>query len=109
MEWTGSPEGFALALRLSQLRSAIRVGQALAKVCPTEESWEAVMSDSEVQETLSALAEIVNDITTDMETASPDTITDTVLRHHSRGLESLEPLCELFELDPEDMLVVLTN
>lgn len=108
MEWTASPEGFGLAMRLSQLRSAVRVGQALAQACPTEESWETIMADPELQETLSAVAEIVTDITRELETATPDTAIDTVLRHHTRGLEALEPLCELFQLDPEDLLVVLT-
>lgn len=109
MTWHPSPDGLALALRLSQLRSAIRVGSALAKTCPTEEAWAAVMADPEMQETLAAVAEITRDVEQDLEHATSDTAMDVVANHHSRGLEALDPLAQFFGIDPEDLLVVLTT
>lgn len=108
--WKSSPEGFQLAMRLSQLRSAVRVGLALAEACPTEASWDHMMEDPELQETLSAFAAIVDDIQSDLDQKSdPDLVLDTILEHHGRSLESLDPFCEAFKIDPNDLLVVLTS
>lgn len=107
--WKSSPEGLQLAMRLSQLRSAVRIGLALAETCPTEESWDHLMADPEIQETLSAFAAIVDDIHADLDQKNdPDRVMDTIMEHHSRSLEALEPFCEAFSIDPNDLLVVLT-
>lgn len=108
MEWTGSDAGLALALRLSQLRSAVRVGLALATACPTEESWEAMMSKPEIHETFSEFATIVDDILADVSRHPPDAALTQVMAHHARGLEALELFAEAMTIDPEDLLVILT-
>jgi hypothetical protein len=109
MQWTGSGAGFALALRLSQLRSAIRVGLALAEKFPTEDSWEAAMASPEFQETASALAEVLQDVQGDLDVAPPDQVVETVLKHHERGLETLELFAEQLEVSADDILVVLSG
>lgn len=106
--WNGSADGITLAFRLSQLRSAVRVGLALAEKCPTEESWDLLMQNPDIQETLSAFAAIVEDIQQDLNTATPDTVMHTVLNHHGRTLEVLEPFCEHFGIEPDDLFVVLS-
>lgn len=107
--WEGSPDGLQLAMRLSQLRSMVRVGLALAEAYPDEESWDAHMANPETQEILGAFATIVNDIQTDLDTVQePDQVMTAVLNHHERSLEALETFCEPLQLNPNDLIVVLT-
>lgn len=107
--WSGSPEGLQLAMRLSQLRSMVRVGLALAQAYPDEESWDEHMQNADTQETLSAFASIVSDIQADLASAQdPDAVIDSVANHHERTLEALETFCEPLGLDPNDVVVVLT-
>lgn len=87
----------------------VRVGLALAEAYPDEESWDAHMQNPETQETLTAFASIVADIQSDLETAQdPEKVTDSVLNHHERSLEALETFCQPLDLNPNDLIVVLT-
>jgi len=110
MQWTGSGEGLSLALRLSQLRSAIRVGVALATRFPDEAAWEAEVTSEEFQETMTAFAEILDDVNTDLDaTPSDDDVATTILRHHGRGLEAVELLAEKIQVPVDDLVTVLSG
>ena len=109
MDWKGTGPGLSLALRLSQLRSAIRVGLALAEHFPTEDSWEAETASEEFQETMSDLAGVLNDVQADLDTSPPEQVVETVLKHHARSLETLELLSAKLQVPTEDILVVLSG
>ena len=109
MKWNADETAFGMAIRLSQLRAAVRVGLALAERFPTEEEWEAEMENPEVQENLQALAEVLTDVQLDLDDADPNQVAQTVENHYLRSEEALLPLCERYLINPEDLLVVLAG
>lgn len=109
MKWEAGSTAFNMAIRMSQLRAAVRVGLALAEKFPTEEAWEAEMETPEVQENLQALAEVLSDVQIDLDTAESQEIVQAVENHYERAEEALLPLCERYGISREDMLVVLVG
>lgn len=109
MQWNANETAFNLAIRLSQLRSAVRVGLALAEKFPTEEAWEEELNKPEVQENLQAVAEIITDVQLDLDESTPEKALQNVENHYDRAAEALLPLCERYEIAPEDLLVVMAG
>lgn len=98
-------EGFAFALRLSQVRSFFRVGLALAEAFPTEKAWNDYMTADDTIETMNAVADIMNVAVTTTE----DTPEDALDKHRGLAVEALEPFAEQVGLDADDMLVILVS
>ena len=98
-----------MAVRLSQLRSAVRVGLVLAEKYPTEADWEAEMASKDMQETLEAVSQIFGDIHGDLDAADATNVLQTVENHYGRVQEALEPLAERYGIASEDLLVVLAS
>lgn len=100
MEYTA--EGFAFALKLSQLRSFYQVGMALSEAFPTEEAFSEYMQDPETIETLNIVSEILDEAT-----ESEDSEADALDKHRGRAIEALEPFAERIGANPDDLLVTL--
>lgn len=109
MKWDASSAAFNMAIRLSQLRAAVRVGLALAERFPTEEEWEAEMENPETQEHLQAAAEVLTDVQLDLDESDPESVVETISNHYGRAEEALVPLCEHYGISREDLLVVLSG
>lgn len=109
MQWTAGGTAFELAIRLSQLRSAVRVGLALAERFPTEAEWEAEMEKPEIQENLEAVAQVLGDVQLDLDDATPEKVLSSVENHYDRVQEALGPLCDRYGIAQEDLLVVMAG
>lgn len=103
------PGGMAIAIVLTQVRAAVRVGLALNESHPTEESWEAFLGTPDTQEALNELATMIQDLhDTVQDTGGSYTeMLKTVDDEHKRAFECLEPLCESLGITPDDFFVTI--
>jgi hypothetical protein len=102
----------ALTLELSRLRSSLLVGLAMARKCPTEDAWTAMIEDPDYIESMNGVAEVFADIRKDYEFGdhqTPEAVTDVAERHYGRAVESVEYVAELLEVPTEDFLAVLVS
>ena len=107
-----SAAAYAATLELSRLRSTLMVGAALVARFPTEESWEALVSDPEYIESLNALAEVLQDIQKDpgmIGGATEEAVAEATERHYGRAVETIDLLAERLQVPPEDLLNVLIH
>lgn len=102
----------ATTLMFSQLRSAYRVGKALAEKFPTEEAWQAFLKSSVYVETVAEFAACVTDIRDASELGpayTPEEIQNSVLSHYPRALDAVEEFAILVDVSGEDVLAVLIS
>lgn len=102
----------AVVLHLSWLRSAAKVGMALAVTYPGEDEWQAFLNAPELMETIDELAPVIADIRAAAELGtdlSPEQVQLAVEQHYGRALDAVEVLAERLGIAPADLLAVLVQ
>jgi len=102
----------AATMELSRLRSTLLVGTALVSRFGTEEAWWDLVSDPEYVESLNALAEVLNDIRSDvtvLDSVTPEDVAEAADRHHERAIEAVQVVADKIGVPVEDLLNVLVS
>jgi hypothetical protein len=101
----------AIAIVLTQVRAAVRVGLALNESHPTDATWESFLENPETQETLEELATMIQDLHYSAQAAggSYTAMLSAVDDDHKRAFECLEPLCEKLGITPDDFFVTVAS
>lgn len=97
---------------LTRLRCAAIVAFSLAAKYPTAASWEEAMNSQVLLDALSSFSNVLADVEQDsksQEFLDPEKTLDFSEQQYDRALDSLTELCEMLDIEPEDLLSVLND
>jgi hypothetical protein len=103
----------SLVLQLSNVRNAVMVGQALAQRFPTEEDWNAFITNPIFIESIETFTVCIMDIRNTLPELGnifdPEVIQQAVDQHYDIALEAVEELADEIGCSPAELLGFFVN